>query len=467
MEKLKQIIDGGESITVEFKQSKGKLNKDVFETVCAFLNRNGGHLFLGVRDDGEIIGIKDEEIEKIKKEFVTSLNNSNKISPTAYISITGVEIKGKNVLYAYIPESSQVHKCSGKIYDRNEDGDFNISENTTLLSNMYIRKQSTYIENKIFPYAKIEDLRTDLISRIRQMASNQRDNHPWISMDDINLLKSAGLYLLDPQTGTEGITLAGILLFGKDELIRAALPHHRTDAILRKVDIDRYDDRDDIRTNLIESRDRLMAFISKHLNDKFYLEGDIRISLRNKIFREAVSNMLIHREFSNPYPAKIIIEKHRVYIENATKSRIIGEIDPFNFSPYPKNPVLAKFFSEIGWAEELGSGIRNIFRYTKIYSGADPKFIEDDVFKTIIPLDEQATPQATPQAKIEDDRTHDILEFCRSPKSRKEIQDYLGIKDRRHFSKNILSPLLRGGLLKLSIPSKPTSPNQKYYSEVN
>lgn len=167
------------------------------------------------------------------------------------------------------------------------------------------------------------------------MASNQRDNHPWISMDDINLLKSAGLYLLDPQTGTEGITLAGILLFGKDELIRAALPHHRTDAILR-----------------------------------------------NKIFREAVSNMLIHREFSNPYPAKIIIEKHRVYIENATKSRIIGEIDPFNFSPYPKNPVLAKFFSEIGWAEELGSGIRNIFRYTKIYSGADPKFIEDDVFKT-------------------------------------------------------------------------------------
>lgn len=400
------------------------MNKDVFETVCAFLNRNGGHLFLGVRDDGEIIGIKDEEIEKIKKEFVTSLNNSNKISPTAYISITGVEIKGKNVLYAYIPESSQVHKCSGKIYDRNEDGDFNISENTTLLSNMYIRKQSTYIENKIFPYAKLEDLRTDLISRIRQMASNQRDNHPWISMDDINLLKSAGLYLLDPQTGTEGITLAGILLFGKDELIRAALPHHRTDAILR-----------------------------------------------NKIFREAVSNMLIHREFSNPYPAKIIIEKHRVYIENATKSRIIGEIDPFNFSPYPKNPVLAKFFSEIGWAEELGSGIRNIFRYTKIYSGADPKFIEDDVFKTIIPLDEQATPQATPQAipqaKIEDDRTHDILEFCRSPKSRKEIQDYLGIKDRRHFSKNILSPLLRGGLLKLSIPSKPTSPNQKYYSEVN
>ena len=79
MEKLKQIIDGGESITVEFKQSKGKLNKDVFETVCAFLNRNGGHLFLGVRDDGEIIGIKDEEIEKIKKEIEENINKKYKI----------------------------------------------------------------------------------------------------------------------------------------------------------------------------------------------------------------------------------------------------------------------------------------------------------------------------------------------------------------------------------------------------
>ena len=52
IERLKEIISGGESITVEFKQSKAKLNKDVFESVCAFLNRNGGHLFLGVEDRG-------------------------------------------------------------------------------------------------------------------------------------------------------------------------------------------------------------------------------------------------------------------------------------------------------------------------------------------------------------------------------------------------------------------------------
>ena len=105
-------------------------------------------------------------------------NDSNMINPIAYLSIEEIEVEGKKILHSYVPESSQVHKCSGKIYDRNEDGDFDISENTTLVSNMYIRKQGTYIENKIFPFAKMTDLKKDLFSRVRQMAMNQRSNHP-------------------------------------------------------------------------------------------------------------------------------------------------------------------------------------------------------------------------------------------------------------------------------------------------
>lgn len=64
-----------------------------------------------------------------------------------------------------------------------------------------------------------------------------------------------------------------------------------------------------------------------------------------------------------------------------------------------KNPKIAKFFKEIGWVDELGSGVRNIYKYNKIYSGVDPQFIEGDVFKTIIPLNTQATTQAI----VEDD----------------------------------------------------------------
>ena len=57
------------------------------------------------------------------------------------------------------------------------------------------------------------------------------------------------------------------------------------------------------------------------------------------------------------------------------------------FSPYPKNPVIEKFFKEIGRIYELRSGFRNTFKYCSIYTPeTKPQFIEDDVFRTIIPL---------------------------------------------------------------------------------
>ncbi len=394
---------------------------------------------------------------------MTSLNNPQIINPTFYLAVEEVQVDEKVILYINVPESSQVHRCRGKIIDRNEDGDFDITNNTNLVSGLYMRKQSAHTENRIFPYAEMEGLESELFTKVRKLAGNQKDNHPWVFMKDIEILKSAGLHLVDPNTGKQGITLGGILIFGKEELIHAALSHHKTDAILRRDNLDRYDDRDDIRVNLIRSYERLMQFIAKHLNDKFYLEGDQRVSIRDKIFREAISNLLIHREFSNPFPAKLVIERGRVYIENSNKPHGNGIIDPENFSPYPKNPTIAKFFKEIGWVDELGSGVRNIYKYNRIYSGADPEFIEGDVFKTIIPLMAQIV-----TVTITDDneqRTYDILEYCKEPRSRQEIQDLIGVKDSSDFTKRFLNPLIKGGLLKRTLPNKPTSPNQKYYSE--
>jgi len=84
------------------------------------------------------------------------------------------------------------------------------------------------------------------------------------------------------------------------------------------------------------------------LPDTFYLEGDIRISIRDKIFREVISNILIHRDYGNPYPAKLVIGKDIIYTENSNKPHRHGLIDPNNFSPFPKNPTIAKFFQRDG-----------------------------------------------------------------------------------------------------------------------
>lgn len=383
---LKEIINSGESTTVEFKEAKKGLPKSLFETICSMLNRNGGHIFLGVDDSGNIIGIDRNSIKTIKKDFSNLCNNPSKIFPTVHLEIKEYECDYKYILYIYVYESSDVHKTGNKIFDRMEDGDYDITGNTVLISNMYTRKSSTYIENKIFPYATMDDLRPDLIKRVKVMAENRILNHPWSKMSDMELLKSASLYEKDLATGKEGMNLACILLFGKDETIKSAISYYKTDAILRVNDIDRYDDRDDIRTNLLDSYDRLMNFAIKHLDDRFYLEGTQRIDVRSKIARELCVNMLIHREFSNPTPARFIITKDAIETTNANKPRSIGYIDINNYTPYPKNPKIAAVFKEIGLADELGSGIKNIVKYSDIYSGNIPTFKDGDVFTVNVPI---------------------------------------------------------------------------------
>jgi len=403
------------------------------------------------------------------------MNNSQKINPPFYLSIETVEIDGETILHIFVPESSQVHRCGGKIFDRNEDGDFDITDNTGLVAVLYQRKQTSYAENRIYPHVQLSDLRGDLITRARKMAANQRPNHPWTAMDDLEMLKSAQLCVKDYSTGEEGFTLAAILLLAKDEVILSVLPHHRTDAILRRENLDRYDDRDDIRTNLLESYERLMAFTAKHLSDHFYLEGDQRISLRDHIFREVVSNILIHREFLDAFPAKLVIEKGRVITENSNKPHGHGLIDPKSFSPFPKNPVIARFFKEIGWADELGSGVRNLFRFSKEYSGQAPELVEGDIFKIEVatPSDDTgqvpdkhrtSTVQAPCMYHASTMHAEAILQYCIEPKSRAEIQEHLGLKNRDHFRKEILLPLIESGQLLMTLPDKPTSSKQKYYA---
>ena len=65
----------------------------------------------------------------------------------------------------------------------------------------------------------------------------------------------------------------------------------------------------------------------------------------------------------NAFPAKLIIERGQVRTENSNKPHGFGLIDPETFSPFPKNPVIAHFFREIGRADELGSGVRKLMKY--------------------------------------------------------------------------------------------------------
>ena len=385
-DRIRQLLADGEGLTIEYKACVKSLNNSVWETVCSFSNRYGGHLVLGALDDGTPIGVNPNAAQQMKKNFAAMLNNPQKTSPSLFLSLDEVVLDGILLLYTHVPISSQIQSCSGRIYDRNEDGDFDITNSTELVAQLSLRKSNQFTEREIFPYATLDDIRLDLIPRVKKMVVSRVPDHTWKDMETMELFKSAGLYEDDKRTGKKGFNLAGLLLFGKDEVVRSCAPGIVTDALLRRDDTDRYDDRLYVETNLIEAYDRLFNFITKHINDPFVLIGDQSVSVRSWIARELVSNLLAHREYSKAFNAKLIIERERIYTENWNRSNEYGRIDPENFTPQSKNPIIAKFFMNIGRADQLGSGIRNLYKYTKLYSGREPELIEGDIFKACIPL---------------------------------------------------------------------------------
>lgn len=86
----------------------------------------------------------------------------------------------------------------------------------------------------------------------------------------------------------------------------------------------------------------------------------------------------------------MIIENGEVVFENANIPHTYGELKPSNFTPYPKNPNIAKVFREIGFADEIGSGVKNLYKYSKAYGGSDPIITEGEVFKIEIETTEQS-----------------------------------------------------------------------------
>jgi ATP-dependent DNA helicase RecG len=387
MQKLKIVLSVGETVAVEFKRCAGKVEADTYETVCSFLNRFGGDIYLGVEDDGTVAGVPEKAASDIIKNFISMVSNPDVINPTVYLAPEIIEHEGRKIVRVHVPPSSEVHSFKKTIFDRVDDADVKVTA-TGQIAQMYIRKQRIFTEKKVYPYVRDEHLRFDLLPRIRQLAVNRYKDHPWKGMSEAELLQSAGLLGEDLEAGTKGYNLAAVMLLGRDEVIKSVSPAYRTDALLRKVNIDRYDDRLIVETNLIDSYDLLMGFARKHLLDKFYLDDDRRVSLSSAIAREMLVNCLMHREFTSSYIAQFVIEKDRMYTANANRAETGDMITPDNSRPNPKNPIIASFFRNIWLADELGSGVRNLYRYGKLYSDKEPQLIDGDVFRIIVPLDD-------------------------------------------------------------------------------
>jgi ATP-dependent DNA helicase RecG len=115
---IRQLLKEGEGLNVEFKKAENSLPDNLFETICAFLNTDGGYILLGVNDNGKITGVKPKMVKQLKKELASLSNNPQKLDLPYLLFPKKFEVDGKIIIAIQVPLSSQLHKTGGHIYLR-------------------------------------------------------------------------------------------------------------------------------------------------------------------------------------------------------------------------------------------------------------------------------------------------------------------------------------------------------------
>ena len=197
-------------------------------------------------------------------------------------------------------------------------------------------------------------------------------------------------------------------------------------------------------------------------------------------FREILLNAIVHKDYSSCNPIQISVYEDKIYIWND------GEMPPnldstdklfMKHSSKPYNPKLANIFFKSGMIEAWGRGFEKIKEACGLYDGPLPEYeINEsgimvlckacDRYLALLRDDGQRHGQIDQDndQDIDQDIMEQILVFCKEPKTSKEIIEYFGFANRLYFKRHYLDEMLERGQLKMTIPEKPTSKNQKYYS---
>lgn len=179
---------------------------------------------------------------------------------------------GKLVIRVWVPTGPSFYTFKGAVYDRVADADMRVKSDAQITS-MMARKEGYYSERTVYSWVTEDDLEMGLLGAVRDALRANDADHPWLSLSDGELLRAACLYGRDQLTGERGFNLAAVALLGKEDTILDVMPLYRTDAVLKRVATDRYDDRLVCRSNLVRAYDELVGFCEKWLPDSFVLDG--------------------------------------------------------------------------------------------------------------------------------------------------------------------------------------------------
>lgn len=398
-ESIWDLLKYGEHLTLECKKAESNVPNSVWETYSAFANTVGGTILFGVeehrkeKDPAKRFTIANIDNPQARiKEFWDIINNKNKVNLSILrdADVVPVKIAGKTIICITIPQADYEQKpiyindnpMSGT-FKRNYEGDYHCKESE--IRAMFRDSKDDGNDGSLLEGYTMDDIDPETFKAYRIRFSTWNPDHVWNKDDDKAFLKHLGGYTIDRRTKQEGLTPAGLLMFGKGLSIREYFDNIRMDYI-DKTGIEgdmRWSDRltydGTWENNLCNFLWMVTPKLTRDIKRPFKLEGLTRIDDTpvHKAIRESVVNMMIHSDymitgvlkivkldngflFSNPGSLKIPIR--RIYEGGNSKAR---------------NPKIQTMLNMIGYGDGAGSGFPTILDAWQGEKWRQPDLYED------------------------------------------------------------------------------------------
>lgn len=368
----------GEGVDWEFKAARGGLPGSLWETYSAMANTDGGVILLGAREEGSQIhldGLTAEQAASYRRDLWAGLNNKGKVSanllrnenvsvlPHAGTFLLAMQIRRAERAERPLYLNGQPH---GNTWRRNHEGDFRCNE--AEVRRMFADAQEMRPDLRILEGFGLRDLDPASLSQYRQRFRAAKGEHPWLGLEDRDLLQKLQGWRLDRSSGQEGLTLAGLIMFGRTETIRdpGAAPEFFPD-YREKLDTEvRWTDRiypdGTWEANLFQFYQRVSPRLAAGLPVPFQLEAGMRKdeTPAHEALREAFVNALIHADHTAP--GGIVIERLPDRFVLSNPGTLLVSLEQFRRGGVSecRNTALQQMFLMIGGGERAGSGVDKI-----------------------------------------------------------------------------------------------------------
>ncbi|WP_233757250.1 RNA-binding domain-containing protein [Algoriphagus sp. AGSA1] len=379
---IEEEFDLKENEEVEYKSAiDGFPSKELWKTYSAFANTNSGIIILGVKEKKGVLsieGLEEEQIEQYKNQFWNECNNPNAISRNLLRNedVKVISFQEKSLLCFRIPFANRTERPVyltrnplGNTYKRNHEGDYRCTDEEVKRmladSSGELKRDSLILED-----FTVADFDQTSVKQFRQLFLSSKPNHPWHASEDLELFKKIGAYRVDRKSRTEGITLAGLLMFGKEDSIKeqTALPNYFPDFRERLSSDEKIRWTDRIspdgtwESNLLQFYLKVWPKLSSTLPKPFRLENDKRVdeTPTHIALREAFVNALVHTDYS--LSGNIIVELDTEKFVFSNPGTLLVSIHQYYSGGISecRNPSLQQMFMLIGRAEKAGSGVDKI-----------------------------------------------------------------------------------------------------------